>query len=41
MTTLRIELEVHVEDRIAKLYQQVSEEVKAELRRNLTYWLKS
>jgi hypothetical protein len=41
MTTLRIELEVNVEDRIAKLYQQVSEDVKRQLRRNLTSWLKN
>ena len=40
MKTLRIELGVNVEDRIAKIYQQVSEEVQAQLRRNLTSWLK-
>ncbi|MCU0645063.1 MAG: hypothetical protein MUC94_12475 [bacterium] len=40
MTTLRIELEVHVEDSIAKLYHQVSEDVKRQLSRNLTSWLK-
>lgn len=40
MTALRIELEVNVEDRIAKLYQQVSEEAKAQLRKNLASWLK-
>jgi hypothetical protein len=41
MTTLRIELEVNVEDKIAKLYQQVSEEVKVQLNRNLSSWLKN
>ena len=41
MTTLRIELEVNVEDHIAKLYQKVSEEARAQLRRNLTSWLKN
>lgn len=40
MTTLRIELEVNVEDHIAKLYQKVSEEARAQLRKNLTSWLK-
>lgn len=41
MTTLRIKLEVNVEDRIAKLYQQVSEEAKAQLRKNVASWLKN
>ena len=41
MTTLRIELEVNVEDKIAKLYQQVSEEVNVQLNKNLSSWLKN
>ena len=40
MTTLRIELEVNVEDHIAKLYQKVSEEARAQLGKNLASWLK-
>lgn len=40
MTTLRIELEVNVEDHIAKLYQKVSEQAGTQLRKNLASWLK-
>jgi len=40
MTTLRIELEVNVEDQTAKLYQKVSDEVRTQLKKNLASWLK-
>jgi hypothetical protein len=39
MTTLRIELEVNVEDHTAKLYQKISEEVRTQLNKNLASWL--
>ena len=40
MTTLRIELELSVEDQTAKLYQKVSDEVRTQLKKNLASWLK-
>ena len=40
MTTLRIELEVNVEDHIAKSYQKVSEQARTQLRKNVASWLK-